>query len=76
MKMGARMKFHLALGVIVWVMIAVWLVRLSMGLVHLSKDQNPVMLVCGSAGGLVGRHFVSRHAKKIVAQRKDTRTIP
>jgi hypothetical protein len=69
------MKFHMTLGVIVWVMIAVWLVRLSMGLDHLSKDQIPVMLVCGSVGGLAGWYFVSRHAKKIVAQRKDTRTI-
>jgi hypothetical protein len=69
------MKFYTALGVIVWVMSAVWLVRLSMGLDHLIEDQIPVMLVCGSVGGLAGWYFVSRPAKKIVAQRKDTRTI-
>ena len=46
------MKFHMALGVIVWVMIAVWLVRLSLGLDHPIEDQIRVMLVCGSVGGL------------------------
>src|SRR5262249_35068029 len=51
------------------------LVRLSMGLGHRSEDRIPVMLVCGSVGGLAGWYFVSRHAKKIAARRKDTRTI-
>ena len=64
------MKFFTALGVIVWVLIAVWLIRLGLGLDHLSKDQIPVMLICGPVGGLAGWYFVSRHAKKLAAERK------
>jgi hypothetical protein len=64
------MKFFRMLGVIVWVLIAIWLVRLGMGLEHLSKDQILVMLICGPVGGLAGWYFVSRHAKKLAAERK------
>jgi len=64
------MKFFRALGVIVWDLIAVWLVRLGLGLDHLSKDQIPVMLIWGPVGGLVGWYCVSRHAKKLAAERK------
>jgi hypothetical protein len=62
------MRFFRALGVVVWIGIAVWLVRLGMGLDHLTKDQIPVMLICGPVGGLAGWYFVSRHAKKLAAE--------
>ena len=42
---------------IVWVLIAVWLVRLGLGLDHLSRDQIGVMLICGPVGGLAGWWF-------------------
>jgi hypothetical protein len=64
------MRFFRALGVVVWIGIAVWLVRLGMGLDHLTKDQIPVMLICGPVGGLAGWFFVSRHAKKLAAEEK------
>jgi hypothetical protein len=64
------MKILRALGVVVWVWIAVWLVRLGMGLEHLSRDQIPVMIVCGPVGGLAGWYVVSRQAKQQAAARK------
>jgi hypothetical protein len=71
------MKSFLALGVIVWVVIAVWLVRLGMGLDHLSTDQIAVMIICGPVGGLAGWYFISRHAKELAAERKgDLTTRP
>jgi hypothetical protein len=65
------MRSFRLLGVIVWVLIAVWLVRLGLGLDHLSKDQIPIMLICGPLGGLAGWYVVSRQAKKLAADRKD-----
>src|SRR4051794_8727688 len=38
---GLPMKFLMAAGVFWWVVIAVWVVRLCMGLDHLGKDQLP-----------------------------------
>jgi hypothetical protein len=64
------MKFFMALGVVVWVLIAVWLVRLGLGLEHLGRYQIRVMLVCGPVGGLAGWYFVSRQAKQRAAERK------
>jgi hypothetical protein len=64
------MKILRALGVVVWVWIAVWLVRLGMGREHISRDQIRVMLVCGPVGGLAGWYVVSRQAKRQAAARK------
>jgi len=61
------MKFFMVLGVLVWIMIAVWLVRLGMGLEHLSKDQIPAMIIGGISGGLGSWYFVSRSVKKRAA---------
>jgi hypothetical protein len=61
------MRFFRLLGVIVWVLIAVWLVRLGLGLDHLRRDQIPVMLICGPVGGLAGWYVVRRHAKELAA---------
>ena len=43
------MNFFMVLGVIVWIMIAIWLVRLGMG--FLSKDQNCLMVPDGDRQG-------------------------
>ena len=64
------MNFFMVLGVIVWIMIAIGLVRLGMGLEHLSKDQIRIMIICGPVGGLAGWHFVARHARNLAAERK------
>jgi hypothetical protein len=67
------MRSFRLLGVIVWVLIAVGLVRLGLGLDHLSKDQIRVMLICGPVGGLAGWYVVSRQAKKLAGVRKGGR---
>jgi membrane protein DedA with SNARE-associated domain len=62
-----RMKLYTVfsvLGVFVWIGIAVWLIRLGMGLDHFHKDQIPVMIVSGIGGGIAGWYFVRREAKK------------
>lgn len=64
-----QMRFFMALGVITWVVIAVWLVRLGLGLDHLSKDQIPAMIAGGVAGGLGAWYFILRSAK-LAAERK------
>lgn len=61
------MKFLMVLGVLAWIMVAVWLVRLGMGLEHLSKDQIPAMIIGGISGGLGSWFFVARPAKKRTA---------
>jgi membrane protein DedA with SNARE-associated domain len=55
------------LGVFVWIGIAVWLVRLGMGLDHIQKDQIPIMIVSGIAGGIGAWYYVRREAKKRIA---------
>jgi len=64
------MKFFMVLGVVVWVWIAVWLVRLGMGLEHLSKDQLLPGIVGGIGGGVAGWYVVARQAKKRAAGRE------
>jgi membrane protein DedA with SNARE-associated domain len=62
-----RMKLYtvfVVLGVFVWIWIAVYLVRLGMGLDHIQKDQIPIMIVSGIAGGIGAWYFVRRQAKK------------
>ena len=58
------MRILMALGVIVWVLIAVWFVRLGMGLEHLGRDQIVPGIVGGIGGGVAAWYFVARHAKK------------
>jgi hypothetical protein len=53
----------MAVGVIFWVLIAVWFVRLGMGLDHLSKDQI-LGIVVGLCGGLGAWFYVPRLMKK------------
>jgi hypothetical protein len=64
------MKLLMVAGVFWWVVIAVWVVRLFMGLDHLSKDQIPAAIVGGVCGGLGAWYYVPRHAKKLAAERK------
>jgi uncharacterized membrane protein len=46
------LKFMMAMGVIWWIVIAVWFVRLGLGLDHLSKDQIlPGSSAASAAGG-------------------------
>lgn len=65
------MKFFMMLGVVVWIFIAIWFIRLGMGLDHLTRDQIPAMLVGGVVGGLAGWYYVSRHARKLADQGAD-----
>ncbi len=56
------MKLLMVVGALWWVVIAVWVARLGMGLEHLSKDQIPAAIiggVCGGARGLVLRSALS-----------------
>jgi hypothetical protein len=55
------------LGVLVWIGIAVWLVRLSLGLEHITRDQIPAMLVGGPVGGLAAWYYVRREFRKRAA---------
>jgi len=64
------MKYLMAFGVLMWVFIAIWLVRLGMGLEHLGRDQVVIMLVCGPFGGLAGAYFGSRYVKQLAASTK------
>jgi hypothetical protein len=62
------LKFLMAVGVIFWVLIAEWLVRLGMGLDHLSKDQIPPGIVGGICGGWAAWYYVPRLMKKEAAK--------
>jgi hypothetical protein len=64
------MRLFLAFGVLMGVVIAAWLVRLGMGLEHLSQDQVVILLVCGPVGGLAGWYFGSRYVKQLAASGK------
>ena len=64
------MKLLMAAGVFWWVVIAVWVVRLCMGLDQLSKDQIPAAIVGGVCGGLAAWYYVPRHTKKLVTEQK------
>jgi hypothetical protein len=67
---GIPMRFFELLGVIVWILIAVWLIRLGRGLDHLSKDQIRVILICGLAGDLAGWYVSRRQVRNLVPDRK------
>ncbi len=64
------MRFYNVLVVLGWLMILTFVVRFSMGLEHFSRDQIPVMLVCGPIGGLAGWYVVRREAKSRAAAAK------
>jgi hypothetical protein len=58
----------MVVGVIFWVLIAVWSVRLGMGLDHLSKDQILPGIVGGICGGFGAWYYVPRLMKKEAAK--------
>jgi hypothetical protein len=58
----------MAMGMFFWVLIAVWFVRLGMGLDHLSKDQILPGIVGGICGGLGAWYYVPRLMKKEAAK--------
>ena len=59
------MRWVMAFGVLMWVRIAVWLVRLGLGLDHLSKDQVVIMAICGPIGGLAGWYYGRRYVEQL-----------
>jgi hypothetical protein len=54
----------MAVGVIFWVLIAVWFVRLGLGLDHLSKDQVLPGIVGAICGGWTAWYYVRRLMNK------------
>ena len=58
------LKFVMALGVIWWIMIAAWFVRLGLRLDHLSKDQILPGIIGGICGGWAAWYFVPRLLKE------------
>jgi hypothetical protein len=58
------LKFVMALGVIWWIVIAVWFVRLGLGLDHLSKDQILPGIIGGICGGWAAWYYVPWLMKK------------
>ncbi len=63
-------KFLMVFG---WIMLAwgtIWLVRLTLGLEHITTEQIGIMLICGPIGGVAGGYFGSRHVKRLAAERK------
>jgi hypothetical protein len=62
------LKLMMAGGVVFWVVIAVWFVRLGLGLDHLSRDQIAPGIVGGICGGWAAWYFVPRLTKKEAAQ--------
>ena len=62
------LRFMMAVGVIFWALIAVWFVRLGLGLDHLSKDQILPGVVGGVCGGWVAWYYVTRLMKKETAK--------
>ena len=63
------LRFLMVTGVCWCILIAVWLVRLGMGLDHLSTDQIAPGIVGGVCGGLGAWYFVPRLMKKEAAKR-------
>ncbi len=64
------MKLYKVLVVLGWLMILTLVVRFSLGQEHFSRDQIPVMLVCGPIGGLAGWYVVRRESKRRAAAGK------
>lgn len=64
------MRFFMVLGVLMWVLIAVWLIRLGLGLDHPSEEQVPALVCGGIGGGLAGWFYVSRQARRLAAERR------
>jgi hypothetical protein len=64
------MRFYNVLIVLGWLMILTVVVRFSLGLDQFSRDQFPVMLVCGPISGLAGWYVVRREAKLRAAAAK------
>jgi hypothetical protein len=64
------LKFMMAVGVVVWVWIAVSLVRLSLGLDHFSRDQIVPGIIGGIGGGWGAWYFVPRLMKRQAAKRQ------
>jgi hypothetical protein len=62
------LKFMMAMGVIWWIVIAVWFVRLGLGLDHLSKDQILPGIIGGICGGWAAWYYVPRLMKKEAEQ--------
>jgi hypothetical protein len=62
------LKFVMALGVIWWIVIAVWFVRLGLGFDHLSKDQILPGIIGGICGGWAAWYYVPRLMKKEAEQ--------
>ena len=58
------LKFMMAMGVIWWIVIAVWFVRLGLGLDHLSKDQILPGIIGGVCGGWAAWYYVPRLLKE------------
>jgi hypothetical protein len=58
------MKFWIAAGVFWWIVIAVWVVRLCLGLTFVSKDQIVPLLGGSVIGGLGAWYYVPRILKK------------
>jgi hypothetical protein len=58
------LKFWMAVGVIFWIWMAVWLVRLGLGLEHLSKDEIVPGIIGGIGGGWAAWYFVPRLLRK------------
>ncbi len=58
------LRFLMAVGVIWWASLAVWLVRLAMGLEHLGGDQIAPGIVGGVCGGLGAWWLVPRLMRK------------
>jgi hypothetical protein len=63
------MKVMMALGAVMWVLIAIWAVRFGMGLEHLDKSQIPALIVGGLVGWPAARWFVGRHVRKLATAR-------
>lgn len=64
------MKLLMVVGALWWVVIAVWVARLGMGLEHLSKDQIPAAIIGGVCGGLAAWYYVPRYLKKLAAEQQ------
>ncbi|WP_406694748.1 hypothetical protein V5E97_27215 [Singulisphaera sp. Ch08] len=64
------MKLLMAVGVSFWVVMAVWVARLGIGLDQLSQDQIPATIVGGVCGGLAAWYFVPHCIKRISIEQK------